>query len=147
MNMIDGLILTPLNIIDTLNGGSVFQAMNLNDRGYAGFGEAYFSTVEFGVIRGWKCHKEMTLNLVVPAGSVRFVVYDNRNNSPTFESFQEIVLSKENYNRLTIPPGVWVGFQGIGSDVNLLLNIANIPHDDCEVDHVSLESFPYDWNV
>mgnify|MGYP003984874843 FL=1 len=88
----------------------------------------------------------MTLNLVVPVGSVRFVAYDNRNNSSKVGSFQEVVLSKEHYNRLTIPPKVWGGFQGIGSGVNLLLNIANIPHDDCEVDHMPLESFTYDWN-
>ena len=92
--MIDGLLLTPLNIIDTLNGGSVLQAMNLNDKGYVGFGEAYFSTVEFGVIRGWKCHQEMTLNLIVPEGAVRFVVYDNRKNSSTVGSFEDVVLSK-----------------------------------------------------
>ena len=147
MNVIDGLILTPLNIIDTFNGGSVLQAMNLNDKGYVGFGEAYFSTVEFGVIRGWKCHQEMTLNLIVPEGAVRFVVYDNRKNSSTVGSFEDVILSKEYYNRLTVPPKVWVGFQGIGKDTNLLLNIANIPHDDNEVDQVPLKSFDYSWDT
>jgi dTDP-4-dehydrorhamnose 3,5-epimerase len=56
-------------------------------------------------------------------------------------------LSKEYYNRLTVPPRVWVGFQGIGKDTNLLLNIANIPHDDNEVDQVPLKSFDYSWDT
>ena len=144
--MIDGLSVTPLDIID-VTGGNVLHIIKASDESYSGFGEAYFSTVDYGVIRGWKRHRDMTLNLVVPVGSVRFVAYDNRNNSSKVGSFQEVVLSKEHYNRLTIPPEVWVGFQGIGSGVNLLLNIANIPHDDCEVDHMPLESFNYDWNV
>ena len=29
--------------------------------------------------------------------------------------------------------------------INLLLNIANIPHNDTEVDHAPLKSFGYDW--
>jgi dTDP-4-dehydrorhamnose 3,5-epimerase len=147
MNMIDGLILTPLKVIDTLNGGSVLQAMNVSDKGYVGFGEAYFSTVEFGVIRGWKCHKEMTLNLVVPEGSIRFVIYDNRKESSTSGSFEDIILSEENYSRLTIPPRVWVGFQGIEKGTNLLLNIASIPHNDNEVSQMPLKELNYSWGT
>ena len=144
--MINGLILTPMRIIDVM-GGSVLRVMNTHEESCVGFGEAYFSTVEYNTIRGWKRHKEMTLNLVVPMGSIRFVVYDGRNSSSTFGNFQEFILSRSNYNRLTIPPGVWVGFQGVGVEDNILLNIANIPHDDNEVDHVPLEEFDYNWNI
>jgi len=144
--MINGLILTPMRIIDVM-GGSVLRVMNTHEESCVGFGEAYFSTVEYNTIRGWKMHKEMTLNLVVPMGSIRFVVYDGRNSSSTFWNFQEFILSRSNYNRLTIPPGVWVGFQGVGVEDNILLNIANIPHDDNEVDHVPLEEFDYNWNI
>jgi dTDP-4-dehydrorhamnose 3,5-epimerase len=144
--MINGLILTPMRIIDVM-GGSVLRVMNTHEESCVGFGEAYFSTVEYNTIRGWKMHKEMTLNLVVPMGSIRFVVYDGRNSSSTFGNFQEFILSRSNYNRLTIPPGVWVGFQGVGVEDNILLNIANIPHDDNEVDHVPLEEFDYNWNI
>jgi len=142
--MINGLILTPMKVIDVV-GGSVLRAMSIGNVGYNGFGEAYFSTVEYNTIRGWKRHKEMTLNLVVPIGSIRFVVYDNRKDSSTAGNFEEIILSKEHYARLTVPPKLWVGFQGEGKGTNLLLNIANIPHNDTEVDHAQLKSFGYDW--
>ena len=142
--MINGLILTPMKVIDVV-GGSVLRAMSIGNVGYNGFGEAYFSTVEYNTIRDWKRHKEMTLNLVVPIGSIRFVVYDNRKDSSTAGNFVEIILSKEHYARLTVPPKLWVGFQGVGKGTNLLLNIANIPHNDTEVDHAPLKSFGYDW--
>ena len=126
-------------------GGDVLHGVRKSDFGFKEFGEAYFSTVEYNTIRGWKMHKEMTLNLVVPMGSIRFVVYDNNKDSSTAGNFEEIILSAEHYARLTVPPKLWVGFQGMGKDTNLLLNIANIPHNDAEVDHAQLKSFGYDW--
>ena len=142
--MINGLILTPIEPIN-VSGGSVLRVIKESNPGYDGFGETYFSIVNFGTIRGWKSHKEMTLNLVVPVGDIRFVMYDGRKNSSTYRNFQEAVLSRKNYCRLTIPPKIWVGFQGLGKSTNLLLNMANIPHDDKEVDHLPLESIEYNW--
>ena len=142
--MINGLILTPIEPIN-VSGGSVLRVIKESNPGYDGFGEAYFSIVNFGTIRGWKSHKEMTLNLVVPVGDIRFVMYDGRKNSSTYRNFQEAVLSRKNYCRLTIPPKIWVGFQGLGKSTNLLLNMANIPHDHKEVDHLPLESIEYNW--
>ena len=94
--MIDNLILTPIKIID-VTGGSVLRVIKENNNGYEGFGEAYFSTVESNIIRGWKKHKVMTLNIVVPVGSIRFVMYDSREKSSTYGEFQEVVLSRKNY--------------------------------------------------
>lgn len=61
--MIDGVIFTPLPIIDT-KGGDVLHAMKVSDEGFHVFGEAYFSTVKSGAIKGWKLHREMVLNIV-----------------------------------------------------------------------------------
>ena len=76
---INGVTTTPLSIIDT-KGGAVLHAIKSSDYGYSGFGEAYFSTIEYNAIKGWKRHKEMVLNLIVPIGSVRFILYDDRKN-------------------------------------------------------------------
>ena len=77
------------------------HAMKKSNVGYSGFGEAYFSQVESGVIKAWKRHHEMTLNLVVPVGAIHFVLYDDRHNSSTCSEFQQVTLSTENYYRLT----------------------------------------------
>ena len=144
--MIDGFIFTPLSIIDT-DGGDVLHVMKSTDFGYSGFGEAYFSTIESGAIKGWKRHRDMMLNLVVPVGAVRFVVFDDRTNSITNGEFAEITLSLENYGRLTVHPQLWMGFQGMDDQTSILLNIANIPHDPDEVDRLDLNKFGYDWSV
>ena len=142
--MINGVVVKPLRRIPD-ERGFVMHMLRADDPEFEKFGEIYFSTAYPGVIKGWHQHKEMTLNLVVPIGSIRFVVYDNRKDSSTAGNFEEIILSKEHYARLTVPPKLWVGFQGVGKGTNLLLNIANIPHNDTEVDHAPLKSFGYDW--
>ena len=145
MNDINGVLITPLKIIDTL-GGDVMHAMKKGDDGYSSFGEAYFSTIEPGVIKGWKRHHKMTLNLVVPVGAVRFIVFDNRLESNSFDLFQQVVLSTENYCRLTIPSMLWVGFQGVDDVTSMLLNIADTEYHPDELDRMDLKDIDFDWS-
>ena len=133
----DGVTLTLLKKI-THPKGDVFHAMKASDDGFCGFGEAYFSTVNMGDIKGWKKHSEMTLNLVVVTGEIEFVVYDG-------DSFFNVKLSKDNYQRLTIKPNLWLAFRGIG-DENILLNLASIEHNSNESENEKLDDFDYNWS-
>ncbi len=142
--MLDGLLVTPLKQISHPKG-DIFHAMKSSDNGYVGFGEAYFSEVNFGEIKGWKKHTEMVLNLVVPAGKIKFVAYDDRAQSSTYGQFYQTELSAENYCRLTVPQGVWLAFQGTGESRNLLLNLASIPHDPNESEVKSLNDIEFEW--
>lgn len=141
---IDGVLLTPLDVIK-VPGGNVMHGMKCTDPGYKSFGEAYFSMVEPGVVKAWKRHLQMTLNLIVPLGSVRFVIYDNRQNSMDEVLFREVTLSRDNYYRLTVPPMVWMGFQGIDEMPSMLLNLADIEHDPEEVERKKMNRIKYDW--
>jgi dTDP-4-dehydrorhamnose 3,5-epimerase len=142
--MIKDVVVTKLDIIETL-GGDVMHAMKESSVGYVGFGEVYFSQVNKGAIKAWKRHKKMTLNLVVPVGEIRFVLFDDREVSNT--QFQEIIISKSNYCRFTVPPMIWMGFQGLSDDRAMLLNIANIEHNLHEVDRKEIDEINYDWTI
>tara|TARA_B110000014_G_scaffold250465_1_gene226765 strand:+ start:1295 stop:1750 length:456 start_codon:yes stop_codon:yes gene_type:complete len=142
---IDDVILTSLGIIE-VEGGNVLHAMKQEDKGFSSFGEAYFSTVEHKVIKGWKRHFEMTLNIVVPIGHIRFVLFDDRDNSKTKGFYQEVSLSRNNYQRLTVPPMIWFAFEGIAKESSLLLNLASIPHRKEEQENLSLDEIRYKWN-
>ena len=142
--MIDGVIFTPLSIIDT-KGGDILHAMKSGDIGFFGFGESYFSTIEPNAIKGWKLHHEMVLNLVVPFGGVKFVIFDDRKGSKTEGRFSEFTLSRKNYGRLTVAPNLWVAFQGVDLQDSLILNIANIPHDPNESKIKELKDLNYNW--
>jgi dTDP-4-dehydrorhamnose 3,5-epimerase len=82
----------------------------------------------------------------VPIGEIQFVLYDSRPHSPTKNILQEITLSRNNYQRLTVPPMVWMGFQSRGKKTALLLNIANISHNPDEVENKLITEIRYDWN-
>jgi dTDP-4-dehydrorhamnose 3,5-epimerase len=145
--MINGVILTPLSIIEHPKG-NILHAMKASAKGYSTFGEAYFSEVNRGEIKGWKKHREMLLNLIVPVGCIAFSMLDDRSESPTYGQFYKVELSQKNYCRLTVPPGIWMSFKGISEGTNLLLNIASIEHTDADSENLPLshEKFcSYDW--
>lgn len=141
--MIEDVILTPLNIID-LSDGRVLHGIKKIDSGFNDFGEAYFSEVKPTKIKAWKLHKRMTLNLVVPVGKIRFILFDDRKNKQ--KKMHEIILSIENYKRLTVPPMIWVGFQGLSTQNSLLLNVANLMHDPEEVERKNIDEIDFDWS-
>ena len=134
--------LTSLKIIEQ-SQGCVMHGIKTSDPSFSGFGEAYFSTVHNGLIKGWKLHREMTLNLVVPSGEIRFIVHDGICNErkPFIEPLIDVVLGDNNYRRLTIPPNFWLAFEGVGMNINMLMNVANIEHDPNEALNKALDYF------
>lgn len=145
LNSIDGVILSPLKIIENPLG-NIFHGIKSSDLGFMGFKEAYFSTINYNQLKPWKKHLKMTLNLIVPVGKIRFVLYDERKNSDSYRKFLDVSLSEKNYQRLTVPPNVWVSFKGVGNDLNLLLNVANLNHDPNEIIREKIDTFKFNWD-
>ncbi len=75
------------------------------------------------------------------------MVFDDRPDSPTFGVFEDITLSRDSYSRLTVPPMVWMGFQGVEKGMSMLLNIASVPHDPEESDRKDLDEIIFNWEV
>lgn len=146
MEGIDGLIKSAPRVIFHPKG-DILHVIKASDLAFLGFGEAYFSSVLEGQIKAWKKHLRMTLTLVVPQGTVRFVFVDQRPGSATFGSTQTEVCGRDSYLRLSVPPGIWMGFKGLDHGVNLILNIANIEHDPSEQVNIPYleSSIQYDW--
>ena len=135
---VNQILITPLNRIEVA-GGDVLHGMKCSDPGYVDFGEAYFSIVEAGAIKAWKRHLRMTLNFVIPLGTVFFAFIDERGVA------REEAVGEDRYVRLTVPPGIWFGFKGMGNKESMVLNIASIPHDPGEVERRLLADFDYVW--
>ena len=137
---LDDIIVTPLARIATA-GGDVLHALKQSDAGYVGFGEAYFSWVGADTVKAWKRHTRMTMNVVVPVGQVRFVF-----RLDGTDKFRIEEIGVDRYVRITVPPGIWFGFQGLAAPQSLVLNLANIPHDPNEIERLALSDIKYDWN-
>jgi len=139
--VIRDLVKTELKIVSAM-GGNVMHALKHSDSSFKNFGEAYFSKIKFGYIKAWKRHRKMTLNLIVPFGKIKVVFFDDRSGESVMD---EVILSQENYYRLTVPPMIWFGFQGLHKQESIMLNIADIEHDPSEVEREDLEFVNYKW--
>jgi len=146
--MIDGVIISPLRqIID--ERGKVMHMLKNTDENFNSFGEIYFSGIHPGAIKAWHIHELMTLNYAVPIGLIKFVMYDDRQDSSTRGEVQELFVGSNNYCLISVPPMVWNGFKGLGSEMSLVANCSSIPHDPSEIRRLDpfSSTIPYDWSM
>ena len=145
--MIDGVQITPLKqIVD--DRGKIMHMLRCDANEFQKFGEIYFSCVKPGAVKAWHIHKAMTLNYAVPHGRIKLVLYDDRPKSPTKGEIQEIVMGPDSYQLVTIPPRIWNGFTGLGTDMAIVANCATLPHDPGEIERLDPQDhkIPYRWN-
>ncbi len=131
----DGIVLTPLRRIAHPKG-DVLHALKAQEPVFNGFGEAYFTTINYRMVKGWKMHRLMTMNLVVPLGHVRFHIRNLNGEACSYE------IGTANYMRLTISPNRWVAFEGLADPSSLILNVGDLEHDPYEALNEPLEKFP-----
>lgn len=146
--MIAGVVVKPLRRIPD-ERGTIMHMLRCDDPDFEQFGEIYFSTIYPGVIKGWHLHRIMTLNYAVVSGTIKLVLYDDREGSSTHGEVQEIVLGQENYQLVKIPPYIWNGFKGMSSQAAIVANCATLAHDPEEIERKSPFdlSIPYDWEL
>ena len=140
---IDGVKVVPLKqFLD--ERGKIMQMLKSTDEHFNNFAEIHFSFAYPGVVKGWHVRPSTTSSVAVIYGKVKWVLFDDR--EVTNNQFQEVIISKDNYCRLTVPPMVWVGFKGLSETGSMLLNIANIGHDPLEVDRKNIKEIEFNWN-
>jgi len=147
--MIEGVIIKKLKKIPD-DRGKILHIMKSTDEEFKKFGEVYCSTIYPNVVKGWHIHTKMTLNYVVLKGMIKFVLYDDRKNSSTYKKIHEVYMGDNNYVRVTVPPGVWNGFMGIGTKESFVVNFTDIPHDPSEIHRMDPHEntkIEYDWSV
>ena len=144
--MIHGVVLTPLRQIFD-ERGKVMHMLREDSPVFSRFGEIYFSCTHPGVVKAWHLHKKMTLNYAVIYGEIKFVLYDDRPDSPTNGEVQEFFISPENYMLVTVPPMIWNGFKSVGTASSIVANCASLPHSADELVRrpAGDSSIPYDW--
>jgi dTDP-4-dehydrorhamnose 3,5-epimerase len=119
--------------------GDVFRAFRKNEHKIGKFGEVYFSWIKRNAIKGWKLHKKMHMNLVVPVGAVKFVFCHNN-------KFKEIVIGEKKYSRIYVPSNILFAFQNVSRKKSLVVNYSNIIHQKKEETiNLSLKELNYLW--
>ena len=104
-------------------------------------------------IRAWGLHRASTDRLFVVKGLVSIVVYDAREDSPTYGRLNEFRVSERNPGLLVIPPNLFHGWKNIGVDEAFIINMpsSQYAHDgpdalDLPYDSPNAESIvPFRW--
>lgn len=138
--MIEGVTLRPLRQFPD-DRGAVLHMLRSNDPHFEKFGEVYFSTVRCGAVKAWHRHTGKTVNLAVPIGEIRFVVWSGEGEA------HELRLGRDHYQLLTIQPGIWYGFQGLADGESLIANCATEPFDPKEGENLppDTDKIPFRW--
>lgn len=129
--------------------GAIYHMLRNDNPEFKKFGEIYFSKVYPGIVKGWHIHSKMWLNYLLVVGKIKFVLYDDRKDSPTKGVVQEIELtdSADHSKLVIVPPYVWNGFKGSESPFSIVANCATEPHDPEEISRKDFNDpyFPYKW--
>jgi dTDP-4-dehydrorhamnose 3,5-epimerase len=141
-----GVVVRPLRRLEDARGW-VVSMLRADDPAFERFGEIYFSAILPGAVKAWRRHTRITANLAVPLGRVRLVLHDARAGSPTNGRTMAIETGEADCALVTIPPGIWTGWQCLGATTALVANCATEPHDPAEVERADPHSsvVPYRW--
>ncbi len=146
--MIEGVLIHPLKQIPD-ERGKIMHMLREDDPHFEHFGEIYFSNVYPGVVKAWHYHTEMTLNYAVIYGTIKLVLFDDRQESSTRNELMELFIGEGNYVLVKVPPKVWNGFKGVGLTHSIVANCSTIPHRPDEI--LRMDPFenhiPYKWDL
>lgn len=75
-----------------------------------------------GALSAWHKHMIQTDHIMVLGGSIKCVLYDGREDSPTFGKVDVHHLSPMRPTLVVVPPGVWHGLQNLEGHPSSFLN-------------------------
>ena len=129
--------------------GKIMHMLRCDAPHFEKFGEIYFSVAYPGVIKGWHEHTLQTQNYAVIQGMIKLVLYDNRKDSKTYKELMELFTGEDNYQLITIPPGVVNGYKTIGVKPAIVANCATLPHGPDEMVRYDplKDKVPYKWDL
>jgi dTDP-4-dehydrorhamnose 3,5-epimerase len=94
----------------------------------------YQSMVRPGKVKGWIVHDLQDDRIFVSLGTLRWVLYDAREGSPTRGLVNQIVLSESNRALLVIPRGVYHAAHNVGDRNAYFVNCPTRPYDHADPD-------------
>jgi dTDP-4-dehydrorhamnose 3,5-epimerase len=148
--MIEGVSIKKLRVIPD-ERGYLMEMLRADEEIYAKFGQVYMTAVYPGVVKGWHYHNLQTDYMVCVSGAIKLVLFDARPDSPTYRQINEFFIGEHNPTLIKIPPLIYHGFKGAGTQTALIVNTVTEPYNYQQPDEfrVAWDSpdVPYDWSL
>jgi dTDP-4-dehydrorhamnose 3,5-epimerase len=146
--MIEGVKVKKLRLIPD-ERGYLMEILRSDWEEYETFGQVYVTTAYPGVVKAWHYHQLQTDHFTCVHGMAKVVLYDSREDSPTYREVNEFFIGHLNPCLVKIPPLVMHGFKSVGQDLALIVNVPTELYDYDEPDEYRLpydtDEIPYDW--
>jgi dTDP-4-dehydrorhamnose 3,5-epimerase len=146
--MIEGVAIKKLRVIPD-ERGRLMEIFRRDDELFSGFGQVYMTTAYPGVVKGWHYHKKQDDNMAVVKGTMKIVLYDGREDSPTYREVNEFFAGEHNPILVHIPRYVYHGFKCVSPDEAIVINTPTEVYDYAQPDefrvHPHDNDIPYDW--
>ena len=85
-------------------------------------------TLRAHAVSAWHCHHIQTDRIFVTEGSLRIVLFDDREGSPTRGQLDVLLLGRMRPATLLIPPFVWHGVQNLEGATSGFINFFDHPY-------------------
>lgn len=143
--MIEGVKVKNLKLIPD-ERGFLMEILRCDDHIFERFGQVYITGCKRGLAKAWHYHREQSDHFVCVLGKALVVLYDMREDSPTFKEVQEFILEappcEENEPLLIkIPPLIVHGFTALECVEARILNVPTLPY---RYDNPDEHRFPWD---
>ncbi len=146
--MIDGVRVKTLKVIPD-ERGHLMEILRRDDPEFVGFGQVYMTTVFPGVVKGWHYHHKQIDNMTAVKGTIKLVLFDDRDQSPTRGQVNEFFVGEHKPIMVQIPRGVLHGIKGVGVEEAIVINLVTEPYNREEPDEFRVPphsaDVPYDW--
>jgi len=150
MDTIDGVRIKELKIYPD-DRGRVMEILRCDDDLFDRFGQVYITTAFPGVVKAWHLHKKQTDHFCVVKGMMKVALYDDRATSTTRDALLVFHMGEHRPLLLLIPPGVYHGFQCIGTEEAIVVNCPTEPYHPEAPDEFRLHPhdnhIPFDWRI
>jgi dTDP-4-dehydrorhamnose 3,5-epimerase len=89
----------------------------------------YQYTIRPGRIKGWHQHHLKDDRLFLNMGEIRVVLYDERPDSPTCGTVNELFMSHHHRELIVIPAYVWHAVENIGQTDVMMVSVPTVAYD------------------
>jgi dTDP-4-dehydrorhamnose 3,5-epimerase len=140
--------MTPL-VAHVDDRGYLIEILRATDPHFTKFGQVYMvGDLTRGTIRAFHKHEILWDWFFISHGSAKFVLKDDRSESPTYGETMTFVTSSRNPALITVPPGVYHGWMALEDDTQLISTASEVYNRE-KPDEVRIppDSFGDVWEV
>ncbi len=98
----------------------------------------YQTTLRTGKVKGWVMHEKQEDRLFMSMGVVRWALFDNRPESPTYKQLNVFTVSERYRALLVIPRGVYHAVHNVGTQDAVFINMPTAPYNHADPDKYRL---------